>query len=226
MNDVFCFCFFVCCCCCCCCCCCFFFVFVFCFLFCFFFLTGWCTLKNTILLETNGSLNSLYFIRGFICRRAIWYRLVNIVSPLASEMYAFTDYNLHLLAKHPKESWQHRLWLAIFADHSLSPLHYKDFISPKDNVIRDRAPVKVMGAGDRHFAANIPFSWLLKGNMEAKYKSTLEKRGKIIKYIYRFHTSVSVFLKSVLNFIDYFLLRETIPSLKSKCLGLFESRPT
>ena len=182
-------------------------------------------------MKTNGSFNSLYFIRGFLCRRAIWYRLVNIVSPLASEMYAFTDYNenLHLLAKHPKESWQHRLWLAIFADHSLSPLHYKDFISPKDNVIRDRAPVKVMGAGDRHFAAKIPFSWLLKGNMEAKYTSTLEKRGKIIKYPYTYFTRPHLdYLEIMLNFIltNYFLLRETIPSLKSKCLGLFDPRPT
>ncbi len=102
---------------------------------------------------------------------------MSIVSPLASELYAFTDYNENLKLLKTEDSWQHKLWLAIFADPNLSPLHYTDFISPKDNVMRDRAPVKVMGAGERHFAAKIPFSWLLKENMESKYRTALEKKG-------------------------------------------------
>ena len=158
----------------------------------------------------------------FICRRAIWYRLVNIVSPLASEMYAFTDYNenLHLLAKHPTESWKHRLWLAIFADPSLSPLHYTDFISPEDNVIRNRAPVKVMVQATDIF----PPRFHSLGYSKPTWKSSTRVRQKKEVRISNIYAQIChpLVLRSVLNaFIlyNYFVFMETYHPLKVNVWG-------
>ncbi|XP_072028273.1 E3 ubiquitin-protein ligase RNF213-like [Amphiura filiformis] len=112
-------------------------------------------------------------------RRSIWQHLVSIVTPLLAEILAFCDYNdnLSLLNMFPQGHWQHQLWLAILSDPTLSPLHYADFLSPKNQVLREKALVKMLGSGERHFTARLSFSWLLKNHLDLAHTTARELKA-------------------------------------------------
>ena len=78
---------------------------------------------------------------------------------------------------YPEGHWQHQLWLAIMSDSTLSPIHYEDFLSPKNLVLREKALVRVLGSGERHFTARLSFSWLLKNQLENAHTTARELKG-------------------------------------------------
>ncbi|XP_072028883.1 E3 ubiquitin-protein ligase rnf213-alpha-like isoform X2 [Amphiura filiformis] len=138
-------------------------------------------------------------------RRALWQQLINIVYPILAEVIAFCDYNDNLqLLEDTKENWIRNLWLAIFGDLELAPLHYRDMISPSDSTsppesptsadsispleasdrdhhhvqrLRETIPVKVFSNSGKPFTASFPFSWLIKKHIDQRYEMAGEKRA-------------------------------------------------
>ncbi|XP_072046322.1 E3 ubiquitin-protein ligase rnf213-alpha-like [Amphiura filiformis] len=112
-------------------------------------------------------------------RKAIWQRLIAIVSPLLAELVAFSDCsdNLSLLLEHGTGHWQHQLWLAILLDSEVTTLRYDNFLSPKQNILRERALVRVAGSSDKPMTAKLPFSWLLKEFLETMHEHALDLKS-------------------------------------------------
>ena len=139
-------------------------------------------MMDVVILGQFGPLYQFCWI-FFINRRAIWQHLVSIVTPLLAEVLAFCDYNdnLSLLQTYPSGHWQHQLWLAVLSNPTLSPVHYDEFLSPKNLVLREKALVKVLGSGERHFTARLAFSWLLKNHLEMAHTTARELKGSQMK---------------------------------------------
>lgn len=118
------------------------------------------------------------FILLHFTRKAVWIRLVAIVSPLLAELVAFCDYNSNLdLLQNATGHWKHQLWLGVLANSQLSVIHYKDFLSPTHQALREKARVKMFGCGDRPMVGQVPFSWLLKKHLTVLHAQAKELQG-------------------------------------------------
>lgn len=95
-------------------------------------------------------------------RKALWQKLSSIVSPILSEVIAYSDRNQNLnLVQGGKDDWKSKFWLVMLNEQQVTPLDYKSFISPVSRAVRERACIVSSGAGHQ-FQGQFPFSWVIR----------------------------------------------------------------
>ena len=114
---------------------------------------------------TNEALSHSSLQVGGTFRRALWLRVVNIVTPILAEIIAFIDCNCNLQliseAAAGASNWLTVLWLDIF-NSSLVRQHRFHFMSPVQKVVGQRVRVQPSGFRSDLFHAQFPFSCVIK----------------------------------------------------------------
>ncbi|XP_031561517.1 E3 ubiquitin-protein ligase RNF213-like [Actinia tenebrosa] len=101
-------------------------------------------------------------------RKALWRRIQNAVVPILSEMIAYMDRDGNLELLQTDVPWIKDLWLKIFADDKLAQLNYDSFLTNDDERrLKNHVPVTSSGRDSHWFQCRLPFSWLLKENIES-----------------------------------------------------------
>ncbi|XP_078611724.1 E3 ubiquitin-protein ligase RNF213-like isoform X2 [Branchiostoma floridae x Branchiostoma japonicum] len=105
-------------------------------------------------------------------RQSAWNHLSSVIAPLLAEIVAYADRNCNLdhMAT-PAGEWAIPLFLAVLNDHNLVPFHYNDMLSPVMNVQRQKIPVLSSGCGEQLFECRVPFSWVIRGQVDAMWKA-------------------------------------------------------
>eukprot|EP00058_Branchiostoma_floridae_P013669 XP_002599157.1 hypothetical protein BRAFLDRAFT_68766 [Branchiostoma floridae] len=105
-------------------------------------------------------------------RQSAWNHLSSVIAPLLAEIVAYADRNCNLdhMAT-PAGEWAIPLFLAVLNDHNLVPFHYNDMLSPLMNVQRQKIPVLSSGCGEQLFECRVPFSWVIRGQVDAMWKA-------------------------------------------------------
>jgi hypothetical protein len=118
----------------------------------------------------NEALNHISIQAAGTFRRALWLRMLQIVTPILSEIIALIDCNcnIRLLGDSPSRvnNWLTSLWLDLFSSSQFGHLHYDDLLSPVQNQTRQRVPVRSNGFKEHLFEAQFPFSHFLKTEVE------------------------------------------------------------
>ena len=108
---------------------------------------------------------------GGTFRRALWLRIVNVITPVVAEIVALLDYNSNLRlmsaggAEESEGNWLTVLWLDLFCCSQFGQLRYDDYMSPESET-RQRVPVESSGFRGHTFEAQFPFSHLVKRQLD------------------------------------------------------------
>ena len=121
---------------------------------------------------------------GGTFRHSLWLKIVNIVTPIFSEIIASIDVdaNLNLLTD-STETWIAELWMKIFSSSQLLHLCYQDFISPNGQQLRQRVRVHGSGHQGHFFQAKFPFSKLIKDAVDVMMEEAKHLAG-IHRFVY------------------------------------------
>ena len=111
-------------------------------------------------------------------RKALYQRICNAVTPILAEIIALADRDCNLDLVRNDNSWRSRVWLTLLNNSSLVEIHYDDLISPEKHAIRERTPVLSSGSGTHIFQSGFPFSWIIKQNIDAKWKEASHSKSK------------------------------------------------
>ncbi|XP_022783821.1 E3 ubiquitin-protein ligase rnf213-alpha-like [Stylophora pistillata] len=101
-------------------------------------------------------------------RKALWQRVYSSVIPILSEVIALVDRDSNLELVTDEGTWLSRLWISLFQD--MVELQYESFLSLESGVIRERVPVMTSARERQDFELQFPFSWLIKGRIDAMWK--------------------------------------------------------
>ena len=114
----------------------------------------------------NEALSHSSIQAGGTFRRALWLRIMGVITPILSEIIASIDCNsnIRLLSDYAigAGNWLSSLWLDLFCCSQFGPLQYDDFLSPVQNEMRQRVPVQSSGFSEHLFEAQFPFSHFVK----------------------------------------------------------------
>jgi hypothetical protein len=117
----------------------------------------------------NEALSHISIQAGGTFRRTLWLRIVNVITPIVSEIVALLDCdsNLCLMADGIAEDghWLTVLWLDLFCNSQFGQLHYDDYMAPESQT-RQRVPVESSGYRGHTFEAQFPFSCLIKRQLD------------------------------------------------------------
>ncbi|CAH1273730.1 RNF213 [Branchiostoma lanceolatum] len=112
-------------------------------------------------------------------RQSAWNHLSSVIAPLLAEIVAYADRNSNLdhMAT-PAGEWTVPLFLDVLSDHNLVPFHYNAMLSPVMNVQRQKIPVLSSGCGEQLFECRVPFSWVIRGQVDAIWKTAQKLEAK------------------------------------------------
>ncbi|XP_066291012.1 E3 ubiquitin-protein ligase RNF213-like isoform X3 [Branchiostoma lanceolatum] len=112
-------------------------------------------------------------------RQSAWNHLSSVIAPLLAEIVAYADRNSNLdhMAT-PAGEWTVPLFLDVLSDHNLVPFHYNAMLSPVMNVQRQKIPVLSSGCGEQLFECRVPFSWVIRGQVDAMWKTAQKLEAK------------------------------------------------
>ncbi|XP_078674105.1 E3 ubiquitin-protein ligase rnf213-alpha-like isoform X2 [Branchiostoma floridae x Branchiostoma belcheri] len=105
-------------------------------------------------------------------RQSAWNHLSSVIAPLLAEIVAYADRNCnldHMVT--PAGEWTVPIFLGVLSDQNLVPFHYSDMLSPVMNVQRQKIPVLSSGCGEQLFECRLPFSWVIRGQVDAMLKT-------------------------------------------------------
>ncbi|KAI8513635.1 hypothetical protein Bbelb_079590 [Branchiostoma belcheri] len=114
-------------------------------------------------------------------RQSAWNHLSSVIAPLLAEIVAYADRNCnldHMVT--PAGEWTVPIFLDILRDQNLVPFHYSDMLSPVMNVQRQKIPVLSSGCGEQLFECRVPFSWVIRGQVDAMLKTAQKLEGSTV----------------------------------------------
>lgn len=118
----------------------------------------------------NEALSHRSIQAGGTFKRALWLRIVDVVTPILSEILALLDSNSNLSLMRDgfskDGSWIRTLWLDLFCCPHFGQLSYDNFVSPVQGQIRQRVTVASSGYRGQSFMSKFPFSNLVKNELD------------------------------------------------------------
>ncbi|XP_062600033.1 E3 ubiquitin-protein ligase rnf213-alpha-like, partial [Saccostrea cucullata] len=115
--------------------------------------------------------------------------IIKKLSPILAGIVAQVDTsnNLDLLIKTDPDTWQHKLWLEIINDPSVTQIEYSMIVSPKRQQELPEVMVRGTGCDGQKFTAQMPFSWLIYNQIDRTMRTSqdLEKYETIQELVQR-----------------------------------------
>jgi hypothetical protein len=161
----------------------------------------------------NEALSHRSIQAGGTFRRTLWLRIIEVVTPVLSEVIALIDCNsnLRLLSGESGktvegEKWLSTLWLDLFRCPQFTQLHYDDLHSPVQGEMRKRVPVQSHGFRGHPFEAQFPFSHFVKTEIDEMFQearsiaeSTQERTDIVLGRLFDSSSIGEIVLKALAN---------------------------
>lgn len=125
------------------------------------------------------------------------------VTPILAGLIAYmdTNNNLSIMTSDGIPAWKKNMWLSMIRDPAITPLSYKDLLSAKKNTELTKMTVLMYGAEGQKMDASLPFSWLIRQqiNMLIHQKSGLAGKHIFVWKIFKHYKLCYIFTCTVVH---------------------------